>query len=60
MPLQTIVKRDGIEVGFDDEKIANAIFKAFRVTGEGTLGDAKSVTLTVVSEIEERRITPDV
>lgn len=60
MPLQTIVKRDGREVGFDDAKIANAIFKAFRVTGEGTLGDAKSVTLTVVSEIEERRITPDV
>ncbi|OGI25905.1 MAG: ribonucleoside triphosphate reductase [Candidatus Moranbacteria bacterium RBG_13_45_13] len=39
-----VVKRDGRVVKFEQEKITNAVMKAFAETGEGTLKDAQRVS----------------
>lgn len=43
-----IVKRDGRVVKFEQEKITNAVMKAFAETGEGTQKDAQKVSDKVV------------
>jgi len=60
MEIQTIIKRDGTEVPFDEDKITAAIFKAFMVTGEGSLDTARAVSRHVVTKLRERRTMPEV
>lgn len=46
--IKKVVKRSGNVVSFVPEKITKAVFKAFQVTGEGSLEDAKKVSHKVV------------
>ncbi len=48
---QTIRKRDGRLVGFDQAKIAAAVLKAMKASGEGGEGDAQNVSDKVVKEL---------
>lgn len=49
--LDTIIKRDGQEVKFNDSKIEKAIEKALRASGEYISGRSKGVTKKVVESI---------
>lgn len=49
--IKNIKKRDGTLVPFDVAKIANAIFKAMTVVGEGTLEEAELVATKVYAEL---------
>lgn len=49
--VRNIQKRDGTKVAYDEQKIANAIFKAMRAAGEGTLADAMKVAGSVQAEL---------
>lgn len=49
-----IRKRDGRVVNFDKQKIANAIYKTFRVTGEGGRKNADELAKKVEYEINKR------
>jgi len=59
-----IQKRDGRHVKFDETKIFNAIFKAFKATGKRDENIALYITKEVVSRLEEKYfnygITPGV
>lgn len=46
-----IQKRDGTKVAYDEQKIANAVFKAMKAAGEGTLADAMKVASSVQAEL---------
>lgn len=48
---KSIKKRDGTVAAFDDRKIFEALFRAFKATGEGTEKDADFVTQKVCTEI---------
>ncbi|MEA3255328.1 MAG: ribonucleoside triphosphate reductase [Candidatus Altiarchaeota archaeon] len=60
MTSKEIIKRDGRTVKFRQEKITNALFKAFMATGEGGKEDARKVSDTVVEQLKESRKTPQV
>ncbi len=60
MTPEKIIKRDGRKIKFRQEKITNAIFKAFMATGEGRKKDAKEISDTVVKKLEKSRRTPQV
>ena len=49
---QMIIKRDGRVVPYDKEKIAMAVLRAMRASGEGTVGDAARVADDVERRIE--------
>ncbi|MDR0272491.1 MAG: anaerobic ribonucleoside triphosphate reductase, partial [Clostridiales bacterium] len=55
--MQSIIKRDNVEVPFDTGKIASCIDKAFEATG-GYVGDGKrlsfELTLGVLKKLEEQ------
>lgn len=46
-----VVKRNGKEEGFNKEKIANAIYKAFEAVGEGKYSDASKIAEEVTEYI---------
>jgi len=52
--VKSIKKRDGSVVKFDLDKVTNAIFKAMKETGEGTVEDAAKVAASVKAELEKR------
>ena len=47
-----IIKRDGREVPFNLEKIANAIFRAAQAVGGSDYGEAMSLAIEVSERIE--------
>ena len=49
--IKSIIKRDGVSVPFDIDKITNAINKAMLASGEGSLVDAQMVANRVMMEI---------
>jgi len=49
-----VKKRDGRVVDFDASKIASAVDKAFRATGEGNYNQAWEITAMVVSKLEDK------
>ena len=49
--IKSIIKRDGVSVPFDIDKITNAINKAMLASGEGSLMDAQMVANRVMMEI---------
>jgi len=51
--LVNIQKRDGSILPFDVNKIANAVFKSMRASGEGTEADALKVAKSVALELEK-------
>lgn len=51
--LKTIIKRDGREVEFDIEKIANAIFKAAQAIGGNNRQMAENLAKSVVEHLEK-------
>lgn len=51
--VDSIRKRDGSIVEFDVEKIAGAVFKAMKASGEGTEEDAMKVARSVEVELEK-------
>src|SRR3990167_829183 len=53
---KSIKKRDGKVVFFDDRKIFEAIFRAFKATGEGTEADANLVTQKVCATITSTNV----
>ncbi|MDR1472142.1 MAG: anaerobic ribonucleoside triphosphate reductase [Synergistaceae bacterium] len=63
--IRTIRKRDGRQVGYDRAKIASAILKAFRATGEESIAHGEPAHERVARMVEERMeasglITPSV
>lgn len=54
--ITSIKKRDGSVVAFNEEKIFNAIMRAFNVTHEGTDKDAKEITKAVVKHLNKIKI----
>ena len=55
--IQSIIKRDGRVVLFDQNKIAGAILRALEAAGEGDAADAARVANGVQSELESRFLT---
>ena len=55
--ISTITKRDGRTVTFNLEKIANAIAKALRVTGEADEAKALSLAILVAEKTERSLAT---
>ena len=51
--IKTIYKRDGREVPFEVEKIANAIFKAAQALGGHDYDTAMKLAQQVVEEVEQ-------
>ncbi len=51
--IQSIMKRDGRLVLYDEHKIANAILKALEATGEGNIQDAVRIANNVHGELEK-------
>jgi len=49
--VKQIKKRDGTLVSYDEQKIVSAIFKAMKASGEGNLGLAQKVALSVQAEL---------
>ncbi len=49
--IKSVIKRDGISVPFDVDKITNAINKAMLASGEGGMKDAEMVANRVMMEI---------
>ena len=58
--VKKIIKRDGRTVDFKEDKIRNAILKAFLATGEGKENDAERLTKEVVDKIEKKKKIPRV
>ena len=54
MSVEKIIKRDGSVAGFEALKIASAIEKAFRASGESDPIEAEGLTTQVVLELEKR------
>lgn len=54
--LKMIYKRDSTLVDFDAQRIANAIFKAFQSTKEGSLEDANAITQSVIKRLERVKL----
>lgn len=52
--IQSITKRDGRVVLYDQNKIASAILKALEVSGDGNASDAAHVANNVHRELEQR------
>ena len=52
--IQSIIKRDGRVVLYDQNKIASAILKALEAAGEGDAADAARVANNVQQELEAR------
>lgn len=52
-PFESIRKRDGRVVPFNQERITNAILKAMKASGEGDERDAKRVSDRVVKELSK-------
>ena len=52
--IQSIIKRDGRVVLYDQHKIASAILRAMEVSGDGTAQDAARVANAVQNELENR------
>ncbi len=52
--IQMIIKRDGRVVPYDREKIALAVLRAMKASGEGTVADAARVAEAVESALESR------
>ena len=52
--IQMIVKRDGRIVPYDKEKIAMAVLRAMKASGEGTVADAARIAEAVESTLESR------
>ncbi len=52
--IQMIIKRDGRIVPYDREKIALAVLRAMKASGEGTVADAARVAEAVESALESR------
>jgi len=52
--IRSVIKRSGRTVRFQPEKIAIAVEKAFQVTHEGSLSDARRVSQKVVSLLEKK------
>lgn len=52
--VQSVIKRSGRVVRFREEKIAAAVTKAFEVTGEGSVRDAKKVARKVATLLAKR------
>ena len=55
--IQSIIKRDGRVVLYDQNKIASAILKALEASGEGNAADAARVANDVQRELESRFAT---
>ena len=55
--IQSIIKRDGRVVLFDQNKIASAILRALEAAKEGDAADAARVANGVQSELESRFAT---
>lgn len=53
--MDTVIKRDGSEVGFDRSKISRAIYKAMLSSKNGTFADAERVTDIVLKNLGEVR-----
>jgi ribonucleoside-diphosphate reductase alpha chain len=51
LTVKQIQKRDGTRVPYDEKKIANAIFKAMKAAGEGSLESAEKVAGSVLAEL---------
>jgi ribonucleoside-diphosphate reductase alpha chain len=49
--IKSVIKRDGVAVPFDVEKVVNAINKAMLASGEGSLKEAEMVANRVMMEI---------
>ena len=49
--IKSVIKRDGVSVPFDIDKIANAINKAMLASGEGSMKEAEMVANRVMMEI---------
>ena len=60
MPQTHAIKRNGLQVAFDSEKIKNAILKAFLAQGIQNLRLVESITSEVVSTIEGAYPSPHV
>jgi ribonucleoside-diphosphate reductase alpha chain len=52
--LKKIIKRDGTIAPFDQEKIASAIGKSLKATGEGNEGSVDAVLGAVLGELDKR------
>lgn len=52
--LSQVKKRDGRIVGFDQERITDAVLKAMQAAGEGTPDDALKVSKNVISELKKK------
>ena len=55
--IQSIIKRDGRVVLYDQNKIAAAILKALEASGDGNAADAARVANDVQRELEGRFLT---
>jgi len=51
--IEKIIKRDGSIVEFDKKKIQEAIYKAFKEVGEGSMKDAENVTKKAVQMLNK-------
>ncbi len=51
--IKKIIKRDGSIARFQQDKVAEAVYKAFRETGEGSMTKAKEVTKKVVQMLNK-------